>query len=35
MDWIEENLRDAEADRKFILTCHVYFGVKFEGTLKP
>lgn len=32
---MEEQLWNAEADRKFILTCHVYFGVKFEGRLRP
>jgi hypothetical protein len=34
MDWIEDNLWKSEPDRKFILTCHVYFGVKFEEGLK-
>ena len=35
LDWIETNLWHSEPERKFILTCHVYFGVKYEGTLKP
>ena len=35
LEWIEHQLWNSEPDRKFILTCHVYFGVKFEGKLKP
>jgi hypothetical protein len=34
LSWIEENLRTSEPERKFIFTCHVYFGIKFEGGLK-
>jgi hypothetical protein len=35
LEWLESNLWNSEPDRKFILTCHIYFGVKFEDTLKP
>ena len=35
IEWLEDNLWNSEPERKFIITCHVYFGVKFEGTLKP
>lgn len=34
LSWIEENLKTSEPERKFILTCHVYFGIKFENGLK-
>lgn len=31
LSWMEEQLKNAEAGRKFVLTSHIYGGARYKG----